>query len=177
MLQVQPKKKKKKKRRVIGAVCCCCPYSPLLPTGKSYCSDNSTVSDCHVVNGTDFCSGKSSHGHLGRVATKRWGRSLPWKALFQYLVRGISLILISLQIWMWIAYSYWLLKGQCFKAWFSHLAEHTVEYCKYRLSPLLLTLSETTCILFIYLFFVVLRFRGPLLQHMEVPRLGVESEL
>uniref|UniRef100_A0A8D0IAJ2 CD164 molecule n=2 Tax=Sus scrofa TaxID=9823 RepID=A0A8D0IAJ2_PIG len=25
--------------------------------GKSYCSDNSTVSDCHVVNGTDFCSG------------------------------------------------------------------------------------------------------------------------
>ncbi|XP_047618396.1 sialomucin core protein 24 [Phacochoerus africanus] len=25
--------------------------------GKSYCSDNSTVSDCQVVNGTDFCSG------------------------------------------------------------------------------------------------------------------------
>jgi len=32
--------------------------------------------------------------------------------------------------------------------------------------------------LFIYLFmFVFLAFLGPLLRHMEVPRLGVESEL
>ncbi|EQB78443.1 sialomucin core protein 24 isoform 3 precursor [Camelus ferus] len=28
--------------------------------GRSYCSDNSTVSDCQVVNGTEFCSGATN---------------------------------------------------------------------------------------------------------------------
>ena len=37
---------------------------------------------------------------------------------------------------------------------------------------------EIIFLLFIYLFiFVFLPFLGPLLRHMEVPRLGVESEL
>ena len=75
-----------------------------------------------------------------------------------------------------------LLEAESFSCWYYHLSFYTVIWLlENRLEPLSVSSRKVTwsdfLSFFCFLFFVFLLFLGPLSWHMEVPRLGVESEL